>query len=203
MQISAIIAANQKRWDTMKLSVDRIHAFDEIAHRLCANKDRYVAIAQMTKVLWFVIAVIHEREASGDFARQLGQGDPLNKKSFHDPAGRGPWYEYPGDTNLHNAFQRCAVDALCNCEPNASRWTDWTAGGTLTLLEEYNGLGYAIRGVPSAYVWSGTNQYVSGKFIADHVYRASAIDVQEGCAPIIARMMVLDPSISFARRIAT
>jgi lysozyme family protein len=61
-----------------------------------------------------------------------------------------------------------------------------------------NGLGYAARGVPSAYVWSGTDQYISGKYVADHVYRASAIDVQEGCAPILARMMALDPSISFA-----
>jgi hypothetical protein len=28
--------------------------------------------------------------------------------------------------------------------------TDWTPGGVLTLWEEYNGLGYAARGVPSA-----------------------------------------------------
>jgi lysozyme family protein len=64
------------------------------------------------------------------------------------------------------------------------------------LLEEYNGLGYAAHGVPSAYVWSGTDQYVSGKFVADHVYRAGVIDVQEGCAPLLATMMAIDPSIA-------
>jgi lysozyme family protein len=88
---------------------------------------------------------------------------------------------------------------LVNSAPHAAKWTDWTAGGVLTLFEEYNGLGYAAMGVPSAYVWSGTDQYVSGKYIADHVYRASAVDVQEGVAPILAMMMALDPSILFAK----
>jgi lysozyme family protein len=64
-----------------------------------------------------------------------------------------------------------------------------------------NGLGYAVRGVPSAYVWSGTDQYISGKYVADHVYRASAVDVQEGCAPILARMMALDPTIRFTEAV--
>lgn len=34
--------------------------------------------------------------------------------------------------------------------------------------------------------------YVSGKFVADHVYRAGVIDVQEGCAPLLAVMMAID-----------
>jgi len=38
-------------------------------------------------------------------------------------------------------------------------WSDWTAGGVMTLFEEYNGLDYAAMGVLSAYVWSGTDQY--------------------------------------------
>jgi lysozyme family protein len=56
----------------------------------------------------------------------------------------------------------------------------------------------SARGVPSAYVWSGTDQYVSGKYVADHDYRAGVIDVQEGCAPILAMMLALDPTITFA-----
>lgn len=40
----------------------------------------------------------------------------------------------------------------------------------LTNLERFSGIGYAARGVPSAYVWSGTDQYVSGKYVRDGVY---------------------------------
>lgn len=197
--IPALITKNQARWDAMQLKPDRVAAFEATAKRLCATsaKARYVAIASAAGVPWFVIAVIHERESGQDFDTQLGQGDPLDEVSEHDPAGRGPFLSHPSDPPLQDAFYRGALDALIDCAPHAARWKDWTAGGTMTLLEEYNGLGYAAMGVPSAYVWSGTDQYVSGKYIADHVYRAGVIDVQEGCAPILAAMAKLDASVQF------
>lgn len=68
----------------------------------------------------------------------------------------------------------------------------------MTLFEEYNGLGYAARGIASPYVWSGTDQYDAGKFVADHVFNPRRIDVQDGCAPILSLMMAIDPSIHFA-----
>jgi hypothetical protein len=67
----------------------------------------------------------------------------------------------------------------------------------MTMFEMYNGLGYAAMGRPSAYVWSGSDQYVSGKYVRDHVYDPNEVDVQVGCAPLLARMMALDPSITF------
>lgn len=204
--IAVLIAKNEARWHAMHMRADRIAAFDATAKRLCAPdaRSRYSAISFATGVPWWVVAVIHEREAGGPphWDKQLGQGDPLDRVSRHDPQGRGPFHNHPGDPPLQDAFYRGALDALIDCGPFAARWKDWSPGGTLSLLEEYNGLGYAARGVPSAYVWSGTDQYVSGKYIADHVYRASAVDVQEGCAPVLARMMALDPSIQFAAAIA-
>ena len=65
----------------------------------------------------------------------------------------------------------------------------------MTLLEQYNGLGYAFRGMPSPYVWSFTNQYSKGKFSPDHVFRPDLVDPQLGSAPLIKRMQNLDPSI--------
>lgn len=207
--ITNLIAQNAARWQAVHMKASRIPGFDATAKRLCdpTAKLRYQAVTQRLKALglqpvpWFVIAVISEREYGGPphWDKQLGQGDSLAHESVNDPAGRGPFFTHSGDTTPGNdAWTRCALDALINCTPYAARWNDWTAGGVLTLLEEYNGLGYAARGVPSAYVWSGTDQYVSGKYVADHVYRASAIDVQEGCAPIIARMMAIDPEVTFA-----
>jgi lysozyme family protein len=104
-------------------------------------------------VPWFVIAVIHERECSQSWSRSIAQGDPWDKKSTHVPAGRGPF----------KSWENAAVDALVNCAPYAARNKDWSIGGILTLLEQYNGLGYASKGLPSPYVWSGTDIYVAGQ----------------------------------------
>jgi hypothetical protein len=67
----------------------------------------------------------------------------------------------------------------------------------LTMLEQYNGLGYANRGVPSPYLWSGTDQYKSGKYVRDGVYDSAAIDNQPGCAGLLLAIMALDRSVSF------
>jgi lysozyme family protein len=205
--IQALISKNQMRWNSMRSDPSRVPTFQAIAARLCAPdaKAKFQAVTDRLQaggyqpVPWWVIAVIAEREYGGPphWDKQLGQGDPLDRVSVNDPDGRGPFLDHPGDNATNNAWLRCALDALVDCAPHAAHWTDWSPGGTMTILEEYNGLGYAIMGVPSAYVWSGTDQYVSGKYIADHVYRAGVKDVQEGCAPIVEQMMALDKTIRF------
>ena len=208
VDIQGLTAENANRWQAMHLLASRIPQFDATAARLCAAdaKARYQGVeTRLTEAgfqgpKWWFIAIVSEREYGGPphWDRQLGQGDLLNQISRHDPAGRGPFLDHSGDvTPGSDAWTRGCLDALIDCAPYAAKWKDWSIGGTLTIWEEYNGLGYAARGVPSAYVWSGTDQYVSGKYIADHVYRASAVDVQEGCAGILSRMMALDPTIQF------
>jgi lysozyme family protein len=207
--IIALEAVNAHRWASMHMKADRIAAFHATAVRLCEPiaKARYQAVTdrlielKMQPVPWWFIAIVSEREYGGPphWDKQLGQGDDLHAKSIHVPSGMGPYLNHPGDiTPGFDAWTRCCVDVLINSAPFAAKWTLWTAGGVLTLWEEYNGLGYAARNVPSAYVWSGSDQYVSGKFIRDHVYRQSTVDVQEGCAPILSMMMALDSSIQFA-----
>ncbi len=183
--IGSLKSRNRVRWSVAKIT--RGPEFVPVAKLLVAAKDRYKSVEKRTGVPWFVIAVIHEREASQRWNTQLGQGDPLNRVSTHVPKGRGP---FP-------TWEDGAYDALALCAPFAARWKDWTAGGALTLLEEYNGLGYAARALPSPYVWSGTDQYVKGKYVADGVFDPSAVDQQLGCAGLILAMAKLDPSVSF------
>jgi lysozyme family protein len=180
---------NEQRWAEAKLT--RGPEFVAPAHKAVANKAIYLNIEQRTGVPWTFVAVTHYRESSQDFTKNLGQGDPLNRTTVHVPAGRGP---FTGP----NAFADAAVDALTNCSPYAARHKDWSIGGMLTLLEQYNGLGYAARGLPSPYVWSGTNQYKSGKYVSDGVFDPNVVDRQLGCAGLILAMMTLDPEISFA-----
>jgi lysozyme family protein len=184
--IVALKAANEKRWANAKLT----RSFTPVASRLVAPdaKARYQAVEKETGVPWYFIAVAHERESSQNWRCSLAQGDPWNRVSVHVPAGRGPF----------KSWEEAAVDALVHCAPYAARNKDWSVGGLLTQLEEYNGLGYATRGVPSPYVWSGTNQYVSGKYVRDGVYDPHAVDQQLGCAGLLMAMMTLDPSIKAA-----
>lgn len=179
----ALKAANASRWVKAKLTRN----FTGVAKALVAAKSRYQAVSARTGVPWFFIAVAHEREASQRWDTQLGQGDPLDRVSTHVPAGRGPF----------RTWEDGAVDALVNCAPFAARNKDWSVGGTLTMLEQYNGLGYASKGRPSPYVWSGTDQYVSGKYVRDGVYDPNAVDQQLGCAGLLMAMIALDPAITF------
>lgn len=197
VSLSALTKANQKRWDSAKIT--RAAEFKAVAKRLVKPeaKVRYQEIERATGVPWFVVAVIHERESSADFTTQLGQGDPLSQVSSHVPKGRGPFLNHPGDPPLQDAFYRGALDALIDCAPHASRWKDWSPGGTMTLLEQYNGLAYANHGMPSPYIWSGTNQYKIGKITRDHGPIEPIVDTQLGCAGLILAMMELDNSIKF------
>src|SRR5882757_6335565 len=158
--LNALTAANAKRWASAKLT--RAGSFATVAKHLVAPdaKQRYQSVSAKTGVPWAFIAAAHERESSQDWSGSLAQGDPWNKVSVHVPAGRGPF----------RSWDEAAIDALVNCAPHAARNKDWSSGGMLTKLEEYNGLGYAAHGVPSPYVWSGTNQYTSGKYVRDGVY---------------------------------
>jgi peptidoglycan hydrolase-like protein with peptidoglycan-binding domain len=52
-------------------------------------------------------------------------------------------------------------------------------------MEAYNGWGYFYRGANSAYVWSWTSQYSSGKFVSDGKWSATAVDQQPGCAAML------------------
>lgn len=181
----ALKAANASRWDRAKLT--RGPEFIPVAKRLVAAKQRYYTVSLKTGIPWTFIAVTHQRESSQNWSRSLAQGDPWNDVSTHVPAGRGPF----------RSWEDAAFDALVNCSPKASRNTDWSIGGTLTLLEQYNGLGYSKRGLPSPYIWSGSDQYERGKYVADGVFDANAVDKQLGCAGLILAMRDLDPTITF------
>jgi lysozyme family protein len=183
--LAALRRTNAKRWANARLTRN----FSAVAKHLVSPdaKSRYQAVTAKAGVPWAAIAVIHERECSQDWTGSLAQGDPWNRVSVHVPAGRGPF----------DSWEDAAIDALRNCTPYAARNKDWSIGGTLTVLEEYNGLGYASRGVSSPYVWSGTDQYRSGKYVRDGVYDPNAVDSQLGCAGLLMAMMALDRSIEF------
>lgn len=190
INLPALIAACGTRWQQMRITPDRLDVIDAVAARLIEPiaKARYRDVANETGVPWFVVAVIHEREASQNWLCSIAQGDSWKRPSTHVPKGRGPF----------TSWESAALDALINCAPFASKWKDWSSGGALALLEQYNGEGYEIyHHIPSPYLWAGTNQYLKGKYTSDGKFDPNAVDTQIGCAPLLARMQHLDPSITF------
>ena len=185
VDLGKLTAANLARWKGCHILPEWLRILDTVAHRLVNAKARYQTVEAKTGVPWAVIAVIHQRESSQSWSASLAQGDPWDKPSIHVPAHRGP---FP-------SWEAAAEDALVICAPHAANWHDWSIAGALTLLEQYNGLGYAMRGIPSPYVWSATDQYHRGKYIADGHFDPNAIDHQTGCAALLNRMTLLDPTI--------
>src|SRR5256885_17211305 len=80
-----------KQWDSMQVRPSKVAAFNRIAQKLIANKDRYQKAEKLTGVPWYMIALLHMRESDNDFNTQLAQGDPLHSRSVHVPSGRGPF----------------------------------------------------------------------------------------------------------------
>jgi lysozyme family protein/peptidoglycan hydrolase-like protein with peptidoglycan-binding domain len=170
-----------KLWDAA--TVTNRNEVALVAKRLVAAKARYQGVEAKTGVPWWMIAAIHEREASQDWNAQLAQGDPLHKVSTNEPI-MGPF-----DTWEEGAIAALKHDKLTSV-------TDWRLEKVLHYQEAYNGWGYFFKGVPSSYVWAGTKAQKPGKWIRDHVWDPGYWDKQLGCAAMLKAMMEIDPSIN-------
>ncbi len=175
---------NKKRWDAMKIPASNGPKFKAVADRLTAAKARYQVVEKATGVPWWFIAVTHYRESNQNWNTYLGNGQALSRRTTIVPKGRGPF----------ETWEEGAIDALVNCPPYAARNKDWSIGSALAMLEKYNGLGYYNKGVPSPYLWAGTNQYTKGKYVQDGVYDPNHVDTQLGVAGLLKFMGVFKNS---------
>lgn len=155
-------------------------AVQEVVDAILKHQDRYAAVTETSSVPWYVIAVIHNMECSLNFNEHLHNGDPLKKKTVNVPAGRPPGWDGTG------TWEESALDALRY--DNLTSWTDWSIAGICYKLEGYNGWGYRNHGIHTPYLWSFTNQYTSGKYIADGIWSESAVSSQCGCAAVLRRL---------------
>lgn len=170
----------------MQIKPTRQGEFDRIAHKLVSLKDKYVPIEDATGVPWWMIAVIHLREADNDFSKGLAQGDPWNRRSRNVPIC-GPFGSF-----LESAVWALRHDGLTTVK-------DWRIEKVLYFSEVFNGSGYSMKGLPSPYIWGGTNVQKPGKYVADGVFRSGVWDQQPGVAPILSSMAKFDPTIQFVR----
>jgi lysozyme family protein len=158
----------------------------ELCGRIADNRDRYKAFVagyqgQTNQDMpWFFVAVAHAMEASGDVGRfktHLHNGDPLTKPTVHVPKGR----PNPNGTNF--TWEESAKDAIAL--EHLDTEGDWSLPRMLYRLERYNGMGPRRKGHATAYLWSYSNHYIKGKYIADNLWSDDAVSKQPGAAAIL------------------
>lgn len=142
------------------------------------SRERYTRVEKVTGVPWHFIAATHALEASFNFRAHLHNGDfPLTARTRQVPAGRPSQWLPPSD------WESSAKDALRLLGYTGQ--TDWSLERTLYRLEAYNGLGYRGLGVPTPYLWSFSNHYDRGKFVADGKFSRTAKSQQCGAAVML------------------
>jgi lysozyme family protein len=162
------------RWGKAKILGSKEVLFEIEAKRALQYKDEfYVPVEKAIGIPWYVVAALDMREESFDHSGYLGNGDPWNKPSVHVPRGRGSF----------NSWHEGAVDALTL--EGFNHVTSWDIVSALIAAERFNGLGYKKLGVPSPYIWAGTNIQVPGKYTSDGKFNPSVTDQQPGVAGLL------------------
>lgn len=163
---------------TCMIKPDKQEAATTIRDKITANRQRYEQVAQATKVPWYVVAMIHSLEGSLNFKTHLHNGDPLTGKTVHVPKGRPP-----GTPPFK--WEASAIDALHF--DNMTSVAEWNLTVILFKLEGFNGFGYRTKHpeVLTPYLWSFTNHYAKGKFVADGKFDPNVVSKQCGAAAIL------------------
>jgi lysozyme family protein len=171
-----------------RMQITRVAAVDAAAQRLARLIDagHYAAGCAATGVPQAVAAASFDREASSNFALSPCQGDPIDRKSVHVPAGRGPYANWT-DAQI-DAYHIDHLDAV-----GASNWT-WELG--CYYEELFNGFGPRNHGKVSGYLMAGTSAYTGGKYVTDRVWNPNAQDEQLGVIPVAYRIVQLRPALA-------
>lgn len=163
-------------------------SIERLAKSLYQHKDRYLEVEETTGVPWKVIAVIHQLECGARFDLHLHNGDPLTRRTRRVP--RGYPKAAPASGSVYT-WEESAHDALVN-RMKMNEVSDWSDAGIAFQLEKYNGFGYRSKGVPSPYLWSGSNHYSRGKYVADGRWDSSHVSQQAGAMLLYVQLRDLE-----------
>lgn len=169
-------------FDTCLVDPAQQRGVDFCARAVQSGRPQYEDVGSPLGVPWFMVGVIHGMESGFSFQRHLHNGDPLAARTVQVPAGR-PRSGAPPFTWVESALDALRIQRL-------DKWTDWGIAGMLYQLEAYNGFGYRTRHPETLtpYLWSFSNHYTSGKYVADGTWSATAKSKQCGAAVILRRL---------------
>ncbi len=169
-------------YKSCEIDAGRFDEVDTIVAKLLSNRSRYESVADALNIPWYLVAAIHNMESGQKFSRHLHNGDSLKARTTHVPVDR------PAKGNPPFSWEESAMDALKLRKLH--KVDTWSLERVLYELEGYNGWGYRLYHphVLSPYLWSASNNYVSGKYTADGRWSDTAKSKQSGAAVIIRRL---------------
>ena len=167
----------RQRFDAARVLPARQDTVAQSVRRILANRARYERLTRSMTMPWYFLAIIHGLEADFRFDAHLHNGDPLTARTVRVPAGR------PADGKPPFTWEESAMDAIA--ANRYDKWNDWSIAGMLVAWERYNGLGYRQHGIHSPYVWSCTDLYVKGRYVADGKFEANAESKQCGAVAML------------------
>ncbi|MCW5705265.1 MAG: peptidoglycan-binding protein, partial [Bradyrhizobium sp.] len=175
----------RKLWDTMTVSADWQKKANAIATRIVASQGRYAAAVAGTSVPWWFVAVVHAMECSLRFDQHLHNGDPLTARTVQVPKNRPPAGN-PPFTWAQSARDAIEFERLTSI-------VDWSLENVLFNWHRYNGINneYKRKGIPTPYLWSGSQHYRKGKYVRDGVFDANAVSAQVGAAVLLKSLVDL------------
>lgn len=147
-----------------------------------SRRKYYEQVTEETCVPWYFVAIVHGMECGFDITAHLHNGDSLKKKTWQVPAGRpDPW-------NPPNDWVSSAVDAMKVDKFHEK--ADWDLAKMLYRWEAYNGWrSRVLKGIKTPYLWSFSNHYTKGKFVADGVWDQNAVSKQCGAAVMLKSLV--------------
>lgn len=172
-------------WNTMTIRPEWKKTVDAIAKKIVANQGRYAAAVAGTNVPWWFIAVVHAMECSLRFDQHIHNGDPLTARTVRVPRGHPPTGSPPF------SWEVSARDSITY--EKLDKVTDWSLTSILFHWHRYNGINneYKRRGIPTPYLWSGSQHYRKGKYVKDGVFDSEAVSAQAGAAVILRALVDL------------
>ncbi|MGR9410007.1 peptidoglycan-binding protein (plasmid) [Rhizobium leguminosarum] len=164
---------------------DRNNEIAGLCNRIRSSRSRYQELVQsFAGMPWYFVALVHSMEASGDvgtFKTHLHNGDSLLRPTVHVPKDR------PDANGSNFTWEESARDALAL--EGYTNHTDWSLSRILYLLEKYNGMGPRKKKHATAYLWSYSNHYKRGKYIADGIWDDNAVSRQPGAGAILKKLV--------------
>ena len=170
-------------WQELLVRNSKLSSVKSIVKKIEKTKERYAVIEAATDVPWYVVGAIHSMESSLNFNTHLHNGDSLKARTKNVPKGR------PKKGKPPFSWEESAIDAIIY--DGLDQVPAWNIERICFYLERYNGWGYRKfhPEVKSPYLWSFSNHYTKGKYVADGKWSSEAVSKQCG-AIVLIKMMV-------------
>lgn len=190
--VISLPSVQRTRWNNAKIKPVFEIAVNKAVMRYMNTRTRYETVEKMRSngVPAPILFCLHLRESDNDFTAHPHEGSSLLHRTRYVPKGRLPAPKEPP-----YKWEVSAEDAYYVADRLQGNWIDLIYA--FDAMERFNGMGYRKRGILSPYVYSGTQYYDSGKFVADGRFSASAVDKQLGCLAILKRMQQKGIHIAF------